>query len=189
MREILQLKFLAILLCLTSCNGGASCPFERPNCCDNALFGCGPFDIPEGCSCGDYFSKSFYGGTLPVTPSIRMSSESTMEGTWRVGLTKKTSGCSYLQKSTNQTIIIRERNKKVSMKVLGMTILRGDRVNRAAKMRGQYRLIAPRCTANLTSDLILTTPSQGILTGEIKVQCVDKRLSCEASYTGVAKRM
>ena len=49
-----KLIAIALALLISGCSG-LNCPFERPDCCDNFVFGCGPFDLPDGCDCGDYF--------------------------------------------------------------------------------------------------------------------------------------
>jgi hypothetical protein len=48
-----KLIVIALALLISGCSG-LNCPFERPDCCDNLVFGCGPFDLPDGCDCGDY---------------------------------------------------------------------------------------------------------------------------------------
>ena len=121
MGDAIRLLLLACLttVILTGCEGG-NCPFQRPACCDNALFGCGPFDLPTGCSCGDYFSRSFQGEIKPSHQNLFTSADLSMDGTWRVSLTKTAGGCSYLQNSTKGTLLVRERSKKVSIKLRGV---------------------------------------------------------------------
>jgi hypothetical protein len=178
------------LLLVSGCNGGGgSCPWERPSCCDNNLFGCGPFDLPQGCSCGDYFSRSFQG--FPIRSKavpVRQSLAST-EGTWRVSLTKNGSGCSYLKRQTTATVLIRERNQQVSMKLLGFATLRGNRVGRNVRARGQVKVPFSQCAADVTSAISLASAISGSVRGTVAVSCATQNLSCTASYSGNIRKL
>ena len=187
-RIVSQWHLLIVSFMMMSCNGGASCPFERPSCCDNALFGCGPFDLPQGCSCGDYFSRSFSGGALRVHPKSGKRGELSSDGIWRVALERTSGGCSYLDDKINQTLLIRERNRKVVVTILGVSTLRGNRMNREAKVRGQFRTISPRCVAEMRGDLSMVSASSLNVSSFVSVVCKQKELSCTASYAGRAKR-
>lgn len=180
---------LVVMFGVVGCDGGGSCPFERPTCCDNALFGCGPFDIPQGCSCGDYFSRAFSGAPIQRKVAIGKKIEVSTDGSWRVSLARVGNGCSYLSEKITRTVLIRERRGNVTAKVVGFANLRGSRVGRSAKLRGQLRVPVSRCVATMASDFTLDGSSQANLTGTVSVRCDDKRLSCEAEYRGVAKRL
>ena len=76
------LSIVVTAFALTGCEGGGGvCPWQRPSCCDNNLFGCGPFDLPQGCSCGDYLSRSFQGIPLSAKASSSRRSLASVEGT------------------------------------------------------------------------------------------------------------
>lgn len=187
MRSSLLLSLVAILF--VGCDGGANCPWERPSCCDNALFGCGPFDLPQGCSCGDYFSRSFRGAPLQKGLSQAPMTPNSMEGTWRVSLQKNGSGCSYLSKSTTATVLVRERKQQVSLKMLGFVTLRGNRSGKNVKPRGQFKLPLQRCSADISSDINLSSATSGAVNGTIRVACQNQALSCATSYSGQLKKM
>lgn len=177
-------------LIFVGCDGsGGNCPWNRPACCDNNLFGCGPFDIPQGCSCGDYFSRSFQGFPIQQKAIPPRSTLNTMEGTWRVALQKSGGGCSYLNKQSTATLLVRERNQQVSLKMLGFVTLRGNRIGRTVKPRGQLKVPYPRCTADVTTDINLSSASTGTLTGNVVVSCQNQSLSCSASYRGSLKKL
>ena len=190
MIRLRTLPILVALLFASGCTGGGgNCPWERPSCCDNNLFGCGPFDIPQGCSCGDYFSRSFQGFPLQQKAVPRRSTLNTMEGTWRVSLQKNGSGCSYLSKQSTATLLVRERSQQVSVKLLGFVTLRGSRTGKNVKPRGQIKMPYPRCTADVTTDITLSSATTGTLTGTIAVTCQNQSLSCAASYNGSLSKL
>lgn len=169
--------------------GGGSCPWERPSCCDNVLFGCGPFDLPQGCSCGDYFSRSFQGSPLQSQVQSSRRAVATTEGTWRVTLTKSGEGCSYLKRASTATVLIRERDQQVSMKLLGFVTLRGNRVGRAVRTRGRLKVPFSRCAADVKSDISLSSLRAGSVSGKVEVSCLNQALSCSAVYTGSIKKL
>lgn len=190
MRDVLRLLLLGCLtaVILTGCEGG-NCPFQRPACCDNALFGCGPFDLPNGCSCGDYFSRSFRGAIQQPRENLFTRADLSMDGTWRVSLTKTSGGCSYLQKTAKGTLLVRERSKKVSIKVRGVATLRGDRRNKRVGARGQVKSVFPKCTASISSAFTLIDSMNANVSGGVVVSCSNSSLSCQASYEGKAARL
>lgn len=174
---------------VAGCNGGVDCPWDRPSCCDNALFGCGPFDIPQGCSCGDYFSRSFQGFELKQRASKAPVTSNSLEGTWRATLQKSGGGCSYLSKSSTATLLIRETKQQVNVKLLGFVTLRGSRVGKNVKPKGQIKVPVPQCTADVSSDINLTSATTGTVNGTVQVTCQKQALSCSASYSGQIKKM
>lgn len=174
----------------TGCNGGgANCPWERPSCCDNNLFGCGPFDIPQGCSCGDYLSRSFQGFPIQSKAASSRQTLNTSEGTWRVALTKSGDGCSYLKKQAVTTLLLRERNQQISAKLLGFVTLRGNRVGRNVRTRGRIKVPFSQCLADVKSAITLSSATAGKVTGTVDVSCPTPNLSCSASYSGTLKKL
>ena len=171
------------------CNDGVNCPWDRPSCCDNALFGCGPFDIPQGCSCGDYFSRSFQGFPLEQKATGRISTPNSVEGTWRATLQKNGKGCSYLSQSITTTLLIRETKQQVNVKALGLVTLRGNRAGKSVKPKGQMKVPFPRCIAEVSSDMNFASATTGMVSGNIKVTCQKQSLSCSASYAGLLRKM
>jgi hypothetical protein len=160
---------IIVILALSACEGGGgNCPWERPSCCDNHLFGCGPFDLPQGCSCADYFSRSFQGFPISAKVAPVRQTIATTQGTWRALLSKGGSGCSYLKRQTTATVLIRERNQQVTMKFLGLATLRGARVGRTVRARGRMPVPGSRCSATIFGDLSLSTSAAGTYTGALK---------------------
>lgn len=187
MGRALLFSFVAILF--VGCDGGVNCPWDRPSCCDNALFGCGPFDLPQGCSCGDYFSRSFQGVPLAKRASRAPMTANSMEGTWRASLQKNGGGCGYLSRNTTATVLVRERQRQVSLKMLGFVTLRGNRFGKNVKPKGQVKLPLRRCTADIATDISLTSAASGTVAGTIRVACQNQTLSCVTSYSGHLKKM
>lgn len=190
MRNILQAAVLVCLMAfaLTGCEGG-NCPFQRPACCDDTLFGCGPFDLPTGCSCGDYFSRSFQGVKKTKKETLFTRADLSMDGTWRVSLNKTSGGCSYLQDTAKGNLLVRERSKRVSLKLRGITTLTGVRYSRRVRARGQYKVMFPKCTAEFSSTFALINSMNANVSGTIAVFCRNAELSCQASYIGKAVRL
>lgn len=190
MRSIKALCIATLcVITFNGCDGGGSCPFERPSCCDNALFGCGPFDLPTGCSCGDFLSRSFRGAPLKKRPQISKRTLSSTEGTWRITLSRTAGGCSYLRNKFNGTLLLRERNNQVSVKLIGFTTLRGQRVDKNVRARGTYRSLFPRCDADIRTTMNLATMTSGSVSSSITVSCANQSLSCSATYSGAAKKL
>jgi len=188
MMKVLRACVLAIIV--AGCNGGGgNCPWERPSCCDNNLFGCGPFDLPQGCSCGDYSSRSFQGFPLMTRAAPPPSTSLSMNGTWRLALQKNGSACTYLSKQSTSTVLVRERKQQVSMKLVGFTTLRGNRIGKALKPRGRMRIPHPKCSAEVDADVTLTGPATANVVGTVTVTCLDQSLSCTTTYRGNLKKL
>jgi hypothetical protein len=185
-----RLALISLITILASgCDGGGSCPFQRPSCCDNQLFGCGPFDMPQGCSCDDYLSRSFQGAALRSSAERKAPPSDSTEGTWRVSLRKVTPGCPQLSRQSQRTIIARERRRRVELKLLGYANLRGSRAARLVRARGQYRTLFPRCVADAQVKMSLIDPRSARVSAEIQVSCAQSALSCAATFEGVAQRL
>jgi hypothetical protein len=180
---------MIVSIAMAACDGGGSCPFQKPSCCDNALFGCGPFDIPQGCSCSDYFSRAWSGAPRGSLTAQQVATKGTTDGTWRMSLQKDSGGCDYLSKTTVQNVQIREQRGRVTAKVMGIANMRGDRVDRRARLRGRVRSPLPRCESDIVANLTLVNPAVLSITGSISVVCSDRKLSCRASYTGSGRRL
>ncbi len=178
-----------IVVVVAGCSGGVDCPWDRPACCDNYVFGCGPFDIPQGCSCGDYLSRAFSGMPLKRANVGVPATSNSLEGTWRVSLQKKGSGCSYLSSVTTATALIREVKQQVNVKLLGFATLRGNRAGKNVKPKGQMKVPFPRCTADISSDMNFSSATTGTVNGTVKVTCQNQALSCSASYSGQLKKL
>lgn len=194
-KTVRPLFFGVVASLLTGCAGGFDCPFERPSCCDNALFGCGPFDLPNGCSCGDYFFKSFTGVNLPnkwprQTLVTAKGGLADVTGTWRaIGTRNNTAACPLLPKSATSTLLIREENKKVSVKLLGYSTLRGNRVGEVVRVQGAYKMPLLGCEAFIKTEINPTSASNSPVTTSVDWRCKVASRSCSVTYTGYAKRL
>lgn len=186
------LTFGALLLACVwtvGCNE-ANCPFTRPSCCDNALFGCGPFDLPQGCSCGDYFSRSLRTSvaTTPLLFSSRAQS-SISESSWRVALRKDNMSCPYLNQRVQQTLIIRSQGRRVEIKAFGYPRLRGVRSGKTIRARGVHRLLFPRCSVTINAAMTQDSELSGRVQGGVAVLCQQSSLSCSTTFSGPAQRL
>jgi hypothetical protein len=106
-----------------------------------------------------------------------------------VSLTKNGEGCSYLKKQLTATALIRERNQQVSAKLIGFTTLRGNRVGRNVRTRGRMKVPFSQCAADVKSNITLSSPTTGSLSGVVNVNCAAQDRTCSATYSGSLKRM
>jgi hypothetical protein len=185
---IAALVLLVPLTLLLGCSG-ADCPFTKPSCCDNALFGCGPFDLPQGCSCSDYFSRSFSGVPKTSASTRALSVRGLQDASWRLDLQRDGKGCAYLSSSVRNTITIRSLGRRVEVKALGYPKLRGLRTNRSLRARGMHRLIFPRCSITIDASMIQESENKGRVSGTAVIACQQEALSCTTRFTGVAQKL
>lgn len=195
MRKALAIFSAVTLSLLSGCGGGFDCPFERPSCCDNVLFGCSIWDLPQGCSCDDYFLRSFNGAKLAdqtprmsrITPAGVMADTT---GTWRAtGAKTVRTACPIMPQSSTSTILVREQNKKVSMKVLGYTTLSGTRVGDVVRAQGAYKMAPLKCEAFIKAEMTPNSAVNAPMTVNINWVCKDKKQSCSVTFSGVAKKL
>lgn len=179
---------LCFALGVSGC-GGVNCPFTRPACCENALFGCGPFDLPQGCSCSDYFSRSFSGVPKSQFTAAIPSSRQIFDSTWRVSLEKRSGDCSYLSNSFQTTLLVRSQGRRLLVRAPGYSRLRGSRTSRSMKVSGKRQISFPRCAIKLDASISLTSSSQGTAQGAIEITCITPALSCSATFSGVARKI
>jgi hypothetical protein len=192
------LKYSTLLCCLSvlliatftvGCEGG-NCPFNRPACCDNALFGCGPFDLPEGCSCNDYLQRSFSGKSIKLNSQSPRSQAILQNSTWRVQLRKEDDNCPYLGRSIQRTVTIRRQGRRAEINLFGYSKLRGIVSNKEIRVRGVHRLNFPRCDVSLTALISEMSSTKGTATGRVAIRCQQQpALSCSTNFSGVAQRL
>lgn len=185
---LIPVTALFVLFSLSGCSG-AYCPYERPSCCDNVLFGCDQFEMPQGCSCDDYFSQSYGGMKLQRSTPLYTKALKSVGGTWRVSLTKTSSGCDYLGNKVTNTLVMRERRRRVNVKLPGVTTLTGLRFGAKVRARGNYRTFFPRCSADIRTSINFTDANNAAVTGSIATQCAQPGLSCSVTYQGTARRL
>jgi hypothetical protein len=188
--KVTKLLLFVVLIFLTSCGGGFNCPFNRPSCCDNLLFGCGPFDLPQGCSCGDFF-----GGSLRSRFSVRQGqvvpmSVTSAGGKWRASVTRQSSTCSGLRSTLVSNVTITQTNDRIVMQVPGVTTLRGKRTGNSVSASGQYTpLSLVGCNAQVSSQMTLTSTSAANIAGSVTMTCRRAANNCSATYTGQAVKL
>lgn len=181
--------FVVIAGLAAGCDGGVDCPLERPSCCDNQLFGCGPFDLRQGCSCDDYLARSFQGVVIHGARGMPRSRRYTAQGTWRVSMQKTTAGCVHLPAQIQKTLLARDKNGRVEFKLLGYTTLRGVRLRREVRVRGEYRILLPRCMAETQVRMSLSDYRSATATSVLRIRCSQEALSCDVTYSGIARRV
>jgi hypothetical protein len=187
----LRLIVLAIVVSfLTSCGGGLNCPFNRPSCCDNALFGCGPFDLPEGCSCGDFFGGSLRSRfTVKQGRFVPMSVESA-GGKWRVSMQRRSSTCAGLRSSLVSNVKISQTSNRIVLQAPGVATLRGTRSGNTVTASGQYTpMLILGCNAQITSEMKLTSATTADVTGSVNMNCRRAANSCNARFSGKAVKL
>jgi hypothetical protein len=184
---------------LWGCSGGFNCPFDKPACCDNAVFGCGVFDLPDGCSCNDYALRSFSGATLAGArpQSVLMSVDPTARaralsasGTWRsVGHKIVPASCPLFPTRVTRTLLIRQTGARVRVKLMGYGTLRGTRVRNSVRAQGAHKVPALGCVAFVRSQLSVERAVSSPHTVTIDWRCQERANSCSVIYRGVAKKL
>lgn len=196
MRTYIAFLFSMILgFFAVGCGGGLDCPFDRPACCDNVLFGCSIWDLPQGCSCEDYALRSFAGVRLanqvPKPPPVTVSGVlGDASGTWRATGSKTVAGaCPMMPVTSTSTVLIREQNRKVSMKILGYGTLSGSRIGDVIRAQGAYKLPGLSCEAFIRAEMVPASALSSPMTVDISWACRNSRQSCQATIKGVARRL
>lgn len=180
---------IALLLAAMGCGGGFSCPFTRPSCCDNAIFGCGPFDLPQGCSCNEYALRTFSGELKSSASKASQSPRAPRDETWRVALQKTSGNCSYLSNSVTSTVLIRTAGTRVQIRPIGYPTLRGTRSGRSTRVRGTQSVGMLRCQATLSGVISHISSPRGATSASIDMACQNSTLSCRATFTGSARKI
>lgn len=193
--SLLSLSFVGLASLMVGCGGGFDCPFERPSCCDNVLFGCSIWDMPQGCSCDDYFLRSFNGVKLanqtPRNPQVTVAGViADTSGTWRAtGSKTVATACPMMPQTNTATILMREQNKKVSMKILGYGTLTGSRVGDMIRARGAYKLPGFSCEAFISAEMMPSSAANSPISTTINWVCKNPKQSCNVTLKGTAKRL
>jgi hypothetical protein len=178
---------LLLIFTLTGCNSnGLNCPIDPPDCCENVLFGCGTFDIPDGCSCSDYPFLSSKLHSLKEQ-KVRVASSATLAGMWRVALTKSSSSCSLAPQTAISTVRVRDAKGRFSIVVPGYGTLSGKSRKGSGEASGTYRIFGPKCTARVSARLATTGAKlnlEGTSVMTVNVNCPIQKLQCTAKYAG-----
>jgi hypothetical protein len=194
MRRVSCGALSAIFLVVMAGCGGLSCPFQRPSCCDNVLFGCGTFDLPDGCSCSDYFvsSSSAELKMLPkeIAPMSRVPKVvRSTTGVWRLTARKADSAaCPYLPRTIQKKVVVRESRGRAEMKVPGLLSLSGARSGNALSLGGERSIRQYGCRAKMSARILLSSGSSGSVRLVVENKCHSASLSCGVTYVGEIRR-
>ena len=194
MRRVWVGALSAIFLVGMAGCGGLSCPFQRPSCCDNVLFGCGTFDLPDGCSCSDYFlssssavSKMLTREVAPMSRARRVSRSTT--GVWRLTARKADSAaCPYLPRTIQRKVVVRESRGRAEMKVPGLLSLSGSRSGDTIALGGERSLRQYGCEAKVNATISLASGRSGSVRLVLDNRCVSANLRCAVTYVGEMRR-
>jgi hypothetical protein len=183
--------FFLIFTAFSGCGGGFNCPFDRPSCCDNILFGCGPFDLPQGCSCSDFFSYSSRGSFAVKRGELMRMTATTAAGRWRVRLNRQSSNCRNVLSTVVSNMTLSQSGSRVTLTAPGIATMRGTRTNNTINTTGQYTpLLFIGCDAQLSSRMQLTANDKASVTGSVKIICKNRPANnCSASYSGEAAKL
>jgi hypothetical protein len=186
----------AVLFVLCGCAGGGglgggfNCPFNVPSCCYDSLFGCGTFDLPEGCSCSQYgfYSKENISALQYFSPAPKTASKN-LSGTWRGNLKKQSSTCRALPAKVDGIVRIYDNPTSVSVAVPGYGTLRGGKSNtRGFKANGKYSSYFLACRADVSTVFTKSSFSRGTLQANVEYVC-GGRVSCTAQYKGTITKI
>lgn len=192
--RILSLLSASAMLFAVGC-GGFDCPFDRPACCDNVLFGCTIWDLPQGCSCEDYALRSYAGVRLanqtPKQPPVTVSGVlADTSGTWRATGTKTSrNACPSMPMTSTSTLLIREQNRKVNVKILGYGTLNGSRTGDVIRAQGAFKVPGLGCEAFMRSEMVPASAVSSPMTVDISWVCRNPRQSCNVTLKGTARRL
>lgn len=178
-------RFLLIcLVLLVGCDGGVDCPLDPPACCYNSLFGCGTFDLPQGCSCSRYgLSRS-----LPRRASLSRTKVVSLGGVWRGTLTKASSSCRNVLSQVRGSYRVTERSGRVVVTIPGMGTLSGRRTPGGFVATGRYQPIFLLCPMTINATYGAKTQSFGGISVAISRRCSERATSCEMLYRGSSRR-
>ena len=168
---------------LVGCDsGGLDCPLDPPSCCYNTLFGCGTFDLPDGCSCSQYsFLSARRNKLLSTTVSPGVS------GLWNVNLKRTSSMCPLLQRNFRTLVRTHERKGLVSVAVPGYGKLRGRMQGKGYTASDRSTFPLTRCSAEISTKFKSTGTGVGKATAQIKYSC-PTGYKCSAQYEGSMRK-
>jgi len=173
-------KILATITIVTlgGC-GGLGCPLDVPDCCRNVVFGCGPFELPFGCSC------SSYGYSATAGAKITAASVFPTQNLWKGSLRQQSSSCLGLEKSIQGNLQLTTSSRRVKITVPGYGVLRGHRRNREYRAVGSYKLFGS-CVGRARLKLTAAQQGESFASVAVVYQCGGKSL-CSAKYHGALK--
>ena len=182
---LISALFLVCSITLSGCDGSLDCPIDSPRCCDNILFGCGPFDLPQGCSCSSFRYAPKGRGVSAKSPTTKTNSFS---GSYRVGLKQDTSNCQGFLKQVTGSIGVRESAGRITVTIPGFGVLRGQSSATELRASGIHKPLFSQCTA--VAQVFMAAQSVGGATSAVvTMNCPQKGRSCSARYMGSAVKL
>lgn len=178
-----------LALVLSGCSGGFNCPFEKPSCCDNALFGCGTFDLPSGCSCSDYFSSAVNKIDSRTLKVARATVRARFSGAWRVALSRGQATCPATPASLQGSVGISQTGNRISLRVPGYGTVRGVARGNGFEADSNYSSLPLSCSAKLHVSVGLVSPNSASVAVQTTVTCPKAVQGCSASYSGKGQRV
>lgn len=194
MRLVLQIIIYCGIVAATvsGCSGGFTCPFNRPACCDNVLFGCGTFELPGGCSCSDYFLNANFARQYRMVSYRQFPKRAApmSSGTWRIVATKDDpSSCPLLLQRLSRKVRIRESARQALLNVPGILTLEGKRVGNKLGLSGERSISSLGCRAKMGATVTLRRALIADVRISINAKCRNPTLSCNATYQGTARKL
>lgn len=189
-RFLLGIFVLISLAGVDSCEDGGDgdCPFDPPRCCYNVLFGCGPFDLPEGCSCRDYglfFNRNISSNVMPMKNA---SMASPLLGKEWMGTLMQTGGtCSSAPKQVSGIVIVnRRKDGRVTIAVPGYGNLVGRVRGSTITANGSFTPLFSSCRSQVATTMKKVNSRLSPTRSTFKYVCRSE-VVCDAAYSGVLK--
>lgn len=170
--------FFAFLLMLTVAGcGGGLCPIDVPDCCRNVVFGCGPFELPFGCSCSDYgypFTTQSKRVVLPAAVAP--------ETVWNGTLKQRNSSCPGLPDVLKGNLQIFTSSRGVQITVPGYGKLYGQRRSNRYVASGSYSPFTA-CIGKTRVKMAASKERKAHTSVAMSYHCNGRRV-CSAQYDG-----
>ncbi len=189
-RSMIKRFFLgaAVLLC-AGCEGGIDCPIDPPACCENVVFGCGLFDLPQGCSCSQYGLAYTKLPPAPLTAAVAPRSVSPgLSGNWSGILQRGATTCSTLPAALRGSVRVAERKGIVNVTIAGYGQLRGKTTTAGYSVTGRYSVPFSSCSAKLATKFTTLRRGTGKAQVQIDYSCSKSKYACSAQYRGTLQK-
>ena len=199
--RLTQLLLTILSFTMIGCSGGGlSCPFNIPSCCYDALFGCGTFDLPSGCSCSDYGFLSRASARKEIVAqqndpvlkrhlrSLSVNQKATnLSGAWSGVFNKQSSTCAGIVKQVNGVVSVKDINNKVSITVPGFGTVSGRKISNRSNVSGSYRVPFTSCKASVA--VRMQQVGSGIVTASSSMTySCGAAVQCQAVFSGTLQR-
>ena len=177
----MRLWFIALIVfCLGGCDNGINCPLDPPSCCYDSLFGCGTFDLPQGCSCSQYgLFRSFRNQTYG-----RAITAKSVAGLWQGRLERTFSTCQGAPAVVSGSLNVKERRGKVTVSVPYYGSLRGSRTRSGFSVSGAYAPLFSLCDISVRASFLAHSRKSGKLVAAVENRCKFTQTACTATYQG-----